>query len=105
MEENLGTVRIAPNVLATIARLTTLAVPGIVRMAEGPHLVMTRWAQGGVHVDVNKETVTLDLYVIVEQDENMLTISREVQRQVDRAIRDIVGMPTKEINIHILDVA
>ncbi|MHB9092706.1 MAG: Asp23/Gls24 family envelope stress response protein, partial [Chloroflexota bacterium] len=32
--ENLGSVRVAPNVLATIACLTTLSVPGVARMSD-----------------------------------------------------------------------
>jgi uncharacterized alkaline shock family protein YloU len=36
MNEKLGTVRIAPRVLATIARLTTLSVPGVSRLSPAP---------------------------------------------------------------------
>lgn len=105
MEEKLGTVRIAPNVLATTAKLTALSVPGIARMAEGPNLVARYWMHDGVRVDVKDDAVALDLYVIIEPEKNMLTISREVQTRVARAIHDIIGMPVKEINVHILDVA
>ena len=104
MEEKLGTVRIAPNVLATIAKLTALSVPGVSRMAEGPNLVARYWMHDGVRVDVRDDAVTLELYLVVEPDKNMLTISRGVQTRVARVIHDLVGMPVKEINVHILDV-
>jgi uncharacterized alkaline shock family protein YloU len=105
MEQKLGTVRIAPNVLATTARLTALAVPGIASMAEGPRLITRYWMHDGVRVDVKQDAVSLDLYVVVEPETNMLAVSRKVQANVARAIHDIVGMPVKEINVHILDVA
>ena len=105
MEEKLGTVRIAPNVLATTAKLTALSVQGIARMAQGPNLVARYWIHDGVRVDVKGDAVALDLYVVVEPDRNMLAVSREVQTKVARAIHDIIGMPVKEINVHILDVA
>jgi len=105
MEQKLGTVRIAPNVLATTARLTALSVPGIARMAAVPGLMVRRHGHEGVRVDVSDDVVTIDLYVIVEEGENMLSLSREVQCQVTRAIHDSIGMPVKEVNIHILDVA
>jgi uncharacterized alkaline shock family protein YloU len=105
MEHKLGTVRIAPNVLATTARLTALSVPGIASMAEGPSLMARYWMHDGVRVDVKQDAVSLDLYVVVEPEINMLTVSRQVQSEVARAIHDIVGMPVREINVHILDVA
>ena len=104
MEKSLGVVRIAPNVLATIARLTALSVPGVVRVEGAPSLLGRRSGDEGVRIDVSEDAVTVDLYLIVEQGRNMLALSREVQAQVDRAINDMVGMPVREINIHILDV-
>lgn len=105
MEPKLGTVRIARNVLATTARSTALSVPGVAGMAEAPHLLVMKWVQDGVQVLVDHDQVLLDLYLLVEPECNMLTVSRQVQKEVARAIQDIVGMPTKEINIHIMDIA
>jgi len=104
MEKKLGVVRIAPNVLSTIARLTAQAVPGVVRMGSVPYLLGRRTAGEGVRVDVSEDAVSVELYLVVEQGKNMLALSREVQSQVTRAINDMVGMPVREVNIHILDV-
>ncbi len=104
MEKRLGVVRIAPNVLSTIAKLTALSVPGVVRLASVPGLLRRRLGGEGVRVDVSEDAVSVDLYLVVEQGKNMLALSREVQSQVTRAINDMVGMPVKEVNIHILDV-
>jgi uncharacterized alkaline shock family protein YloU len=100
-----GTVIISPAVLATIARLTTLAVPGVVRVS--PWSVSRLFggrSDHGVRVQVNDETVVVNIYVIAQAGVNLLELSREIQHKVTRAIHDIVGMGVQEVNIHILDV-
>jgi uncharacterized alkaline shock family protein YloU len=109
VEEKLGKVIIAPNVLVTIARLTALSVPGVVRMSPGwtesmGRLLRRRGPGEGVRIEVEDDTVSVDLYIIVEQGVNMLKVSREIQAEVSRAIHDMVGMDVKEVNIHIQDV-
>ncbi len=104
MSEKLGTVRVAPNVLATTARLAALGVPGVARMAEGPGFMLRKWAHEGVRVDVSDDAVAIELYLVVEPGKSMLEISRAVQVQVTRAVHDLIGMPVKEVNVHILDV-
>jgi len=59
----------------------------------------------GVKVQVVDETVVLDLYLVAATDSTMLQLSREIQSKVTRAVHDIVGMPVREVNVHILDVA
>lgn len=109
MEERLGTVRIAPEVLVTIARLTTLAVPGVVRMSpeltSGVNRLLGRrgWSEG-VKIEVEDDTVSADLHIIVEPNVNLLRLGRQIQAEVTKAINDIVGMPVKEVNIFIQDV-
>ena len=109
MKEKLGKVIIAPSVLVTIARLTALSTPGVVRMSPGwtdsmGRLLRRRGPGDGVRIEVEDDTVGVDLYIIVEQDVNMLKLSQEIQAEVNRAIHDMVGMEVKEVNIHIQDV-
>ena len=109
MEEKLGKVIIAPGVLVTIARLTTLSTPGVVRMSAGwtdsmGRLLRRRGPGDGVRIEVEDNTVSVDLYIVVEQDVDMLKLSQQIQTEVSRAIHDMVGMEAKEINIHIEDV-
>lgn len=108
-EESLGKVIIAPDVLITIARLTTLSVPGVAHMAGGwgqvSHWLHRGTASGdGVRIHVEGNTVAVDLYIVVEQGTNMLQVSRRIQKEVARAIENLVGMVVREVNIHIEDV-
>ena len=109
MEEKLGKVIIAPNVLVTIARLTTLSVPGVARMSPGwsggvNRLLGRTDAGEGVRIDVEDDVVSVDLYIVAEGGTDMLRLSRQIQAKVTRAIKDMVGMPVKEVNVHIQDV-
>lgn len=109
MEEKLGKVIIAPGVLVTIARLTALSTPGVARMSPGwthsmGRLLRRRGPGQGVKIEVEDDTVSVDLYIVVEQDVNVLKLSQEIQAEVSRAIHDMVGMDVKEVNIHIQDV-
>lgn len=105
-ERKLGTVAISPAVLSTIARMTALAVPGVVRMSP---IGVDRWLSprrgDGVKVQLVDEMVVLDLYLVAATDTSMLQLSREIQAKVTRAVHDLVGMPVREVNVHILDVA
>lgn len=107
MEENSGLVMISPQVLTTIARQATLNVPGVVSMSPGisfNRLLRRGKGRQGVRVAVEEGTVSIDLFIIVEPQVNMFRLGQEIQREVTRAIQDLVGMPVREVNVHIEDV-
>jgi uncharacterized alkaline shock family protein YloU len=109
MEEKLGKVTIAPEVLVTIARLTTLCTPGVVRMSTDwmgnvNRLLGRTSSGGGVRIEVEDDAVTVDLYVIVEPGVNMYNLGQAIQAEVTRAVNDMVGVTVRAVNIHIQDV-
>jgi uncharacterized alkaline shock family protein YloU len=109
MEEQLGKVTIAPEVLVTIARLTTLCTPGVVRMSTDwmgnvNRLLGRTSSGGGVRIEVEDDAVTVDLYVIVEPGVNMYNLGQAIQAEVTRAVNDMVGVTVRAVNIHIQDV-
>jgi len=109
MGGRLGTVRISRQVLVTIARLTTLSVPGVVRMShELPsgvgRLLKGKGAGAGVSVDVVDGAVLVDLHVIAARNLSIYELGRDIQARVSRAITDMVGMPVLAVNVHVDDV-
>lgn len=107
MEENSGLIMISPQVLTTIARQATLNVPGVVSMSPGitfNRLLRRGKGREGVKVTVEEGTVSIDLFILVEPQVNMFRLGQEIQREVTRAIQDLVGMPVREVNVHIEDV-
>ncbi len=107
MKPNSGKTTIAPDVLMTITRLTTLRVPGVARLSQVPGGV-NRLLQDndneGVRLVVKNDTVTADLYIVLEPDMNIAEVSRNIQSQVARAITDMVGMKVGKVNIHVEEI-
>jgi uncharacterized alkaline shock family protein YloU len=98
-----GKISIATEVLETIARLTTLAVPGVARLVSPPG--MRRLLGGnGVKIDVAGNSVRVELHLMTDPGANMLKIGRQVQAEVVRAIRDLVGMEAQSVDVYIEDV-
>ncbi len=109
MKGRLGTVRISRQVLVTIARLTTLSVPGVVRMFRSlpsgvDRLLKGRGVGDGVHVEVVDGAVLVDLHVVAARKTSICELGREIQAHVSRAITDMVGMPVLAVNVRVEDV-
>ncbi|MCX7682923.1 MAG: Asp23/Gls24 family envelope stress response protein [Anaerolineae bacterium] len=99
-----GRITIAPEVLEITARLTALAVPGVVRLISPPG--MSRLLRhDGVKVEVVDNKVRVKLYVVTKPDVNMLNVGRHIQSEVTRAIQDMVGMEVECVDVYIEDVA
>lgn len=102
-----GKTTIAPDVLLTIARLTTLQVAGVSRMSAIPSSVdrLFNPSMGdGVRVLVKDDIVSADLFLILKNDVNIRDVSRNVQQNVARAITEMVGMQVGHVNVHIEDI-
>jgi uncharacterized alkaline shock family protein YloU len=109
LEGKLGTVHISPQVLATTARLTTLSVPGVVRMyhdlATGfDGRLKRRTVRDGVSVDVVDNAVSVDVYIVAGPHANLYELGKAIQSLVARAIQELVGMPVLAVNVHVQDV-
>ena len=105
----LGVVRIAPQVLSTIVTNAALEIPGVARMARSQD-PWTRWLgreipRQGVSLTVKENTVSADLYLVVESGVDIVSVGAAVQEEVAAALEHIVGMQVREVNVYIQDVA
>lgn len=102
-----GTTTMAPGVLVTLAKYTTLNVPGVAAMAPKPGGVNRFFRRGsgdGVQIEINEECVCIELFLILESDTNVRDVSRKVQTEVARAIEEMVGMDVTRVDVHIEDI-
>ncbi len=106
VDEDFCTIRISPGVLATIAGLTTVTVPGVLRTG-GAVGGMSRLVgrdhnpTRGVKVRIKDEQVYLDIHVVVEQGADLVRVGSQIQRDVAEAIDKMVGVPLAEINVYV----
>jgi uncharacterized alkaline shock family protein YloU len=109
VDENLGKVTIAPNVLVTIVQKTTVSEPGVAQLSDNvpgvKRLLGLHTVGKGVEVNAGDNRVAVDVYLIARRDMDLLQMGRNLQKQIVRAIQDIVGMEVLEVNIHIEDIA
>jgi len=108
--EQLGTVRVAKEVLVTIIEQATLRVPGVARMANledfwNRFINRTPRPDRGIAVTIKDATVTADVYVILDAGVNMARVGAAIQEAVIAAIEHMVGMHVAQINVYIQDVA
>jgi uncharacterized alkaline shock family protein YloU len=102
-----GKITIAPDVLLTIAQLTTLQVEGVSRLSHTPAKVNKLFKHGygeGVNIEVANDTVYADIYVILKENADLRQVSRAIQYQVGRSLTDMIGMQIGRIDVHIEDI-
>jgi uncharacterized alkaline shock family protein YloU len=102
-----GKTTIAPEVLHTIARLTTLNIDGVSRMCLSPSGVKRYFTKGyseGVRILLENDVVYADLYVVLKCNTNVKDISHNIQQQVARVLSETVGMQVGRVNVHIEDI-
>ncbi len=103
-----GVVRVARQVLSTIVINTALRIPGVVRMAQ----IGDQWSRflgrevpDGVTLTVKDNTVSANLYLVVNSGVDIVEVGTAVQEEVASAIELMVGMQVQEVNVYIQDVA
>lgn len=106
-EKEASSTTVSKEVLHKVARLTTLSVNGVSRMAnfQGKlEKIIGKEEYKGVKVHLKDDQVFIDLYVILISERNVRDISREIQARVSRAISQMIGMDVGGVNIHIMDI-
>ena len=107
---NQGTVKIASDVVATIAGLAAADVAGVAGMSGGfsggiAELLGRKNLTKGVKVEVNDQSALLDIMVIVEYGCNIADVARNVQEAVKKAVEGMTGLICSAINIHVQGVS
>ena len=106
-QDKVGNTTISTEVLHKIARLTTLSVDGVSRMASfrgSFEKILGKEEYEGVKVQIKEGMVYADVFVILISGLNVRDISREIQTRVSRTISEIVGMEVGGVNIHVMDI-
>ena len=109
MEEVQGRVTVAPPVLTTIVRQTTLEETGVSHLAPLPAKMRGLRAgaalEEGILVGVSEQGVYVEVHVVAEPGIHVLKLGTAVQSAVTRAVEEMVGMRVVAVDVHIDDVA
>lgn len=110
MENSLGAIRIADEVVEVIAGLAASEVDGVAGMSGGfvgdlAHMLnRSKNLAKGVKVEVGQQEAAVDLFIIVEYGVRIPEVALHVQEAVKDAIESMTGLTVIETNIHIQGV-
>lgn len=105
-ESKFGTVNIATDVVAAIAAIAALEVPGVAEMDGGlsgnfNDILGRKNVSRGVRVNANNENVDIDLNIIVEYSTCIPDLAWKLQENVKRNIEGVTALTVNEVNIHV----
>ena len=106
---DVGSIRIADEVVGIIAGLAATEVVGVAGMSAGlvggiAEMLGKKNLSKGVKVEVGEREAAVDLYIIVEYGVRIPDVALRVQENVKRAIESMTGLDVVEVNIHVQGV-
>ena len=104
-EIDLGSVKIADEVVTMIAGYAAQEVEGVYEMAGGNTGLFSksevRKASKGVKVDVADGNVRVDLAIVLDYGYNIPSTSSKIQARVKSAIENMTGLVVTDINVRV----
>ncbi|HOQ67489.1 MAG TPA: Asp23/Gls24 family envelope stress response protein [Candidatus Atribacteria bacterium] len=109
-EEVIGEITFSPDIIATLAAITVMKVPGVTSLGGLPAaplstLVGRKDINKGVKVELKDKTVNLEISLVVNIDSSLIEVAKEVQRKVKRVVEDKTGMTVNKVDIIVRDVS
>ncbi|MCS7059915.1 MAG: Asp23/Gls24 family envelope stress response protein [Anaerolineae bacterium] len=113
-----GKVTISPEVVLQVARITTLATPGVLRLVEdearqsgqaASSSVSTAgraWKHSlrGIVASIENGAAHIRVHIIAASNISLTQLARQIQLNVANAIAEIVGIETASVDVTIEDV-
>ena len=104
-----GGIKIADDVVAIIAGKAASEVSGVFGMAGGfaggiTEVFGKKNFSKGIKVDVQEQSVKIDVNIIVEYGTRIPDVAFEIQNRVKKAVENMTGLKVSEVNIHVQGV-
>jgi uncharacterized alkaline shock family protein YloU len=107
---DMGAIRITDDVVAIIAGIAAMEVPGVVNMSGGfaggiSEMLGRKSLSKGVRVEIGEKNAKIDLYIIVEYGCRIPEVAWNIQERVKKSVESMTGLTVLEVNIHIQGVS
>lgn len=104
-----GQVKISDDVVMIIAGIATNGVKGVYSartgMADGITNLFTKNNYSkGIKVEINENTVTLDIFINVEYGCKINEVAREIQATVKKEIETMTDLFVSSVNVHVQNI-
>ena len=108
-DTELGSIRIADEVVAIIAGLAATEVNGVAGMSGGlaggiAEILGRKNLSKGVKVEVGEKEAAVDMFIIAEYGVRIPDVAIQIQENVKAAIESMTGLNVVEVNVHIQGV-
>ncbi|MGI6169880.1 MAG: Asp23/Gls24 family envelope stress response protein [Christensenellales bacterium] len=106
---SIGKISFASDVVATIAGLAAVEIPGVAGMSGGivdgiANLLGRKNLTKGVKVEVGTEEAAVDLYMVINYGVAIHTVAQNVQENVKSAVETMTGLRIVEVNVYVQGV-
>jgi len=104
---DLGTIYIADQVIAVIARDTALSMEGVYGMDDRSHGiqgVISNEDAEGVKVSVKNGVVTVDMYICFRHGFRIPALALTMQEAVKENIKNVTGISVNSVNINVQQI-
>lgn len=108
-DQDIGEIKIADDVVASIAALAASEVDGVASIAgnisneHGSRFGMKNFCRG-VKVDVIEDVVSVSLALNIRHSYNIMEVSVKAQEKVRNAIENMTGLKVADVNIKIAGI-
>lgn len=104
-----GQVKISDDVVIIIAGIATSGVKGVstarTGVAEGiSNLFSKNNYSKGIKVEINENTVVLDIFINVEYGYKISEVAKEVQAAVKKEIETMTDLQVASVNVHVQNI-
>lgn len=106
---NLGNIKIADDVVKTIAAKATEDVEGVYKLAGGVadefgKILGKKRGINGVKVEVGEKECSIDTFIIVKHGYPISEVAKKVQESVLEAVSSLTALKVIEVNVFVQDV-
>lgn len=102
----IGSVKISPRAIATIAYHAALESYGVVGLTSKN--LVSGWTQAlvkdptiGVEVSYDGQNIAIDLYIVVEYGTRIKSVASSVRNTVRYHVEKTLGTPVTQVNVHV----
>lgn len=108
--ETENTIKIANDVVATIAGIAASEIEGVVGMSGGivggiGQMLGRKQLTKGVKVEIKDDSAFIDISIIVEYGSKIPDIAKQIQDNVKESVVTMTGLNIGAVNVHVQGVA
>ena len=103
-QDNMGTIQISEDVVATIATTTALEVDGVGGLMSAnvsDYLGGKKLSNKGVRVEMEDGAIVVYLFIMIRYGNAVAEVAGKVQSGVFAALQDMTGFNVKAVNVHV----